>query len=161
MTNFKKLYVLLATVPMVIACEPKKKDLQKEAAEIYAESMKIHDAVMPRMDELFTLRGKLTLKLDSLKEDRVVNEAGIDEIRKSIAALAAADEGMMNWMHNVQDIPGAEGSHSHHGEDKSAVESLPIDEVIKNQQAQKDAIENIKRDMEESIARAKELLIKK
>lgn len=157
MTALKKLHVLVAISLMVIACEPKK-DLQKEAAEIYAESMKIHDAVMPRMDELFTLRQKLTLKLDSLKGDSVVNAAGIEEIRKSIADLAAADKGMMDWMHSVQDVPGIEGEHSHHGGDKSAAESLPIDEVIKNQQTQKEAIENVKRDMEESITRAKELL---
>jgi hypothetical protein len=156
MIHFRKVYALLAFALMVTACEPKK-DLQQEATEIYAESMKIHDEIMPRMDELFTLRQKLTLKLDSIKGDSVVNAARIDQIRKATSRLAAAEKDMMDWMHNIKDVSD-DGEHAHHGNHHQSTPGIAPEEMVKVQHEQKEAIEKNRTDIEESIANAKELL---
>jgi hypothetical protein len=150
-TTWFALTVLLA------ACSPAA-DQREAAQKLYKESMDIHDAVMPRMDEMFTLRQKLTLKLDSLKTDSLKNAVQIESIRKVIADLAAADKGMMDWMHNIQDVPGEKGAHDHHASENHNTAGTAIEDVLKIQQHQKEAVEKVKKAMEESIVAGKQLL---
>lgn len=153
----KHLKIAFILTVCLTACRTDDK-IQQQAQVLYKESMDIHDAVMPRMDELFTLRQKLTLKLDSLKIDSVTHAGEIEQIRKAIADLAAADKGMMDWMHNIQDVPGEETNHAHHGSENETAEHPAWDEVLKLQQQQKEAVEKVKKAIETSLAAGKKLL---
>jgi hypothetical protein len=150
--NSKKILLHFLVAICAIACS-EKKDQAETAAEIYAESMKIHDEVMPRMDEMFTLRQKLASRLDSPKGERQKNESLIQAAQHAIDDLKAADEAMMDWMHHVKDVAPGDG-HSHHG--GHAETSVPAGADI--QKDQKKMIEQVRKDMEESIANAKRLL---
>ena len=83
----KKFVVLI----VLMSCNASNQQLE-QAQAIYQEAMAIHDEMMPRMDELFNLRNKLTLKLDSLKADSVKNSVQIIEFQKALSDLAAADK---------------------------------------------------------------------
>jgi len=151
----KYLQSILTITLLATSCS--NKDTVGDAHTLYNESMKIHDEIMPRMDELFTLRQRLTLKLDSLKGDSVVNASSIEQLRKAISELAAADKDMMDWMHNVKDVDGDDG-HAHHGSHGQSTPAVGPEEMVKVQQEQKEAIEKNRTDIEVSIAKARELL---
>lgn len=159
--NMKNSFVLIIIFTVLTACS-KKENTNADALTIYKESMKIHDEIMPRMDEIFTLQQNIALQLDSLKKDSVGNASLIQKRRTAIHNLTLAEKVMMDWMHNIQDVPGNEDSnvHAHHNSHEQPSSSTP-EEILNIQKAQKESIEIVKRDMEESIAKAKELLNKK
>lgn len=62
-------------------------------AKLYSEVMAIHDEVMPKMDDIYTLKEGLKKKLaDNPAADKK------SEIESAIARLDAADESMRVWM---------------------------------------------------------------
>lgn len=142
---------------MMVFCLCCGRDNTSESSKLYAESMKIHDELMPKMDESFALSKKLNQRLDSLNVDSTSNATLINETRLAIDRLKNADEHMMDWMHNIKDLPGSEGEHAHHG---SHEDSAPVTEEqqIEIQKAQKAAIEQVRKDMEESIDAARSIL---
>jgi hypothetical protein len=141
--------ILFLAIVTFAACSNNKQ--LEQAQNLYQEAMEIHDAVMPRMDEMYKLRQELTLKLDSISTDTVANIGRIAEYKKVLSDLAVAEKGMMDWMHNIQDVPGSSGA-------GVQTKEIPIDEVIKIQQAQKNAVEQARKKMEASIAEGKNLI---
>ncbi|MBN8653203.1 MAG: hypothetical protein J0L67_17375 [Cytophagales bacterium] len=141
--------ILFLAIVTFAACSNNKQ--LEQAQNLYQEAMEIHDAVMPRMDEMYKLRQKLTLKLDSISVDTIANTTRIAEYKKVLSDLAVAEKGMMDWMHNIQDVPGSSGT-------GAQTKEILIEEVIKIQQAQKIAVEQVRNKMEMCIAEGKNLI---
>ena len=100
--------------------------------------MSIHDEVMPKMGELMKTSKALVLLADSIAE--------IDSLKASVFSAAAmeidmANENMMNWMRSYE--PEYEGSEK---------------EILTYLEGQKVSIEKVKDDMENSLAKGKEIL---
>lgn len=150
----------MSMITLLVACNHKQENKNQEALAVYDEAMKVHDAVMPRMDEIYSLKKKLESRKDSLQADSAANATTLTEIATCLENLEKADKGMRNWMHNVQVVPGTTNEH-HHAEHQQE-ESTPAseEEILKVQQDQKAAIEQVKKDMESSIDEAKVLLQK-
>ena len=69
---------------------------------LYDEVMRVHDEVMPRMEDLYKLKKGLQAKLDSTKDIAADKKA---ELEKLIASLDSASNSMMDWMHNFNPVP--------------------------------------------------------
>ena len=160
----KKIILTLVAATLMISCESKKENTETNevtALTVYQEAMKIHDEVMPRMDEMYQLQGKLKKMNDSLRTDSVANASKIAIVREKLSALETANKDMMDWMHNVKDVPGAAApagheNHSSGHSDSSALKESP-EELLKTQQDQKKRIEEVRVAMEKSIEEAKKL----
>lgn len=156
-----KLIIFFVTATL-IACSGKKETPNQNALTIYQEAMKIHDEIMPRMDEMYKLEGKLKAKRDSLLVDSIANTQRLAIVQEKLFALEAANKDMMDWMHNIKDVPGASATsghehHSDHGETNQPKETNP-EEALKVQKEQKQRIEEVKVAMEKSIEDANQLL---
>ena len=73
---------------------------------LYDEVMKVHDEVMPKMNDIYTLKEKL--------KDQIANTPGMGEEKKKeietmITKLDSASEGMMVWMRNFNPLPDSLG----------------------------------------------------
>lgn len=164
--TMKNTVLLLFAATLMISCEGKKENTETNevtALTVYQEAMKIHDEVMPHMDEMYQLQGKLKKLNDSLRADSVANASKIAIVREKLSALEAANKDMMNWMHDVQDVPGAtvaEGGHEHHSADhaEASASKGSSDEQLHIQQEQKKRIEEVRVAMEKSIEEAKKVL---
>jgi hypothetical protein len=112
----KNWFVLFIIAFSLVACGQKSEDHHREEVgdaiesggnqALYDEVMKVHDEVMPRMDELYK-------KKESLK-NRIANtpdmpEADKHAIEDSITKLDQASEGMMVWMREFDPIPDSLG----------------------------------------------------
>ncbi|MBL0740676.1 hypothetical protein [Chryseolinea lacunae] len=159
----KTILVICSALVWLTACERQKVTTEATAQTVYQEAMKIHDELMPRMDEVYTLEGKLKTRRDSLLTDSVTNAQKISIVREKLSALEAASNDMMHWMHNIQDVPGASApvGHAQHSSghaSASAPKETAPDESLKIQQEQKKQIEKVKAAMEKSIDDAKNAL---
>ena len=161
----KNIILTLVAATLMISCESKKENTETKevtALTVYQEAMKIHDEVMPRMDEMYKLEGKLKTLRDSLLTDSVANAQKISVVREKLSALETANKDMMDWMHNVKDVPGATApaGHEHHssGHSDSSASKEITEELLKIQQDQKKRIEEVRVAMEKSIEEAKKLL---
>ena len=100
--------------------------------------MKVHDEVMPRMDDIYSLKV-------NLKKQAADSSGLTDDRRKAIEAailkLDAAGEGMMVWMRNFNPLPDSLG------EEKAR-------QYLEEQQKQ---IEKVRVDMQEAIDEASAL----
>lgn len=158
----KSTTILFVAALFLTACGSKdNKKAKEEALSLYQQSMKVHDEVMPRMDELFRMENALKALRDSLSVDTVTNAARLTEIKTGIASLKNAGKGMMDWMHNIQGVPGAEENERSHHHRSSSTDTLTDEQLLKIQEDQKTAIDQVKIEMEESITRAKKILNKK
>ncbi len=127
-----------------------------EAQEIYAETMTLHDAVMPRMDELMQLRQKLQLRVDALREaDSVAYADSLQKIAIAVQNLQAADRAMMQWMRNVEKVPGTEQSLSASPDEEVIVDTVNL---IQRQQQQLADMRQVKERMENSIEEAQGMI---
>jgi hypothetical protein len=71
---------------------------------LYDEVMKIHDEVMPKMDDIYKLKEELKGKtLTAVDDERK------KQIEVSIATLDSASESMMVWMREFSPIPDSVG----------------------------------------------------
>lgn len=147
---------------IALACGSKQNSKEKEEAiTLYKKSMAAHDEVMPRMDEMFRVEKSLKALRDSLMTDSIANAARLSEILAGIKTIKDAGKGMMDWMHHIQDVPGTEESkHGNHQKDNTA-QTLTDVQVLKIQQDQKAAIDQVKAAMELSIEQGKALLNKR
>ena len=69
---------------------------------LYDQVMEIHDEVMPKMQDLYTLKKKL--------QDQIAAAPGMvaeerQKLERRIAALDSADKMMMDWMHKFSPLP--------------------------------------------------------
>lgn len=158
----KKIILIPLLVTMLIACGRKKENTENAALTIYEEAMKLHNEVMPHIDEMYQLEGKLNALRDSLVEDSTGNAQRIVTIDEKLSSLKTASKDMMDWMHNIQDVPAVQSAsghehHSGHG-NKSGSEQAEPEETLHIQQQQKRRIEEIKVVVERSIEEAKQEL---
>ncbi len=73
---------------------------------LYDEVMKVHDEVMPKMNDIYKLKEELKNKISSTPE--MVAEKK-KEIEETISKLDSASEGMMIWMRNFNPLPDSLG----------------------------------------------------
>jgi len=85
------------------------KDANKDkAVELEAEVMAIHDEVMPQMDDIMTLKSKLSKKIQSIDSLQNVGISGNTLAEQKIKAadlnqkLNESDKLMMAWMHEYR-----------------------------------------------------------
>ncbi|WP_026632208.1 hypothetical protein [Dyadobacter alkalitolerans] len=78
---------------------------QDKASELETEVMTIHDEVMPQMDQIMTLKSKLSKKIqhmDSLQNEGISSNTIAEERMKAVdlnQKLNESDKLMMSWMH--------------------------------------------------------------
>lgn len=81
-----------------LACAEPKQDAQiAEIEKLDSAIMQVHDAVMPKMAKVLSLRRQLQNKLDS-----GIVVAQKKQFEAATYALTKADAAMMQWMHNYQ-----------------------------------------------------------
>ena len=158
----KYFFSYVCTVVVLVGCqsttttEPTQESSQ--AQQIYAEAMKIHDEIMPRMGEIMRLRQKLQLRVESLKEEDSAQYAdSLQKIEAAIQDLQEADAAMMQWMRGVKEVPGTDNLQSEYQDD---LETQLADTVnlVQIQQEQKESIVSIKEQIEASIEQAQLLV---
>ena len=133
------------------------------AQTIYAEAIAVHDEVMPRMDEIMQLRQKLELRVESMQQQNEPAYAdSLQQMQTAIQNLRDADEAMMQWMRSVQKVPGSDESDadvtSDYQNELNATVLTDTVGLIQRQEAQKEAIEEVKQQMEQSITEAERLI---
>ena len=90
----KIIYLVLLTALAFTACQQENKEeaIRKTIDNLHNEAMVINEKAI-----------KTTFYLDSvLKQKRELKEGDTAELQKSIQQLNAADEKMMDWMHDFQ-----------------------------------------------------------
>lgn len=70
---------------------------------LYNEVMKIHDEVMPKIEDIHNAKRALKEKLETAP---AADKPGIEA---TIARLDSADDGMMKWMHEFNPLPDSLG----------------------------------------------------
>jgi archaellum component FlaC len=73
---------------------------------LYDEVMKVHDEVMPKMDDIYKLKGQLKEKIDNTPGMAADKKKEIESI---ILRLDSASEGMMVWMRKFNPLPDSLG----------------------------------------------------
>lgn len=74
--------------------------------ELYDEVMKIHDEVMPKMNDIYKLKQTLKEKLEKAPK---LTEAEKIELEAIVSRLDSAGESMMVWMRQFQPLPDSLG----------------------------------------------------
>lgn len=132
---------IIAIIIVSNGCTSEKDTQQK----LFDEVMQVHDEVMPKMGELRSLAKQLSNRADSLASDSLAeNTTQINEMRDLSKQLNDANEGMMEWMRQFEQIE--EGTS--HGE------------VIQYLTEQRKKIQKVRDDMLNSQSEAKEYLMK-
>lgn len=70
---------------------------------LYNEVMKIHDEVMPKMNDIYKLKEALKTKASATADEKK------KEIEATIAKLDSASESMMVWMREFSPLPDSLG----------------------------------------------------
>ena len=74
---------------------------QQAEEEAWSKMMEIHDAVMPKMADI----NRITRKLKPYMEEGVLEDKTLlEEVNLAIKRLHTADEGMMSWMGELQQL---------------------------------------------------------
>jgi hypothetical protein len=73
---------------------------------LYDEVMKVHDEVMPKMNDIYKLKEQLKDKIANTP-DMVAEKK--QQIESTISRLDSASEGMMVWMRNFNPLPDSVG----------------------------------------------------
>src|SRR5262245_34128266 len=69
---------------------------------LYEEVMKIHDKVMPKMEDIYKLKRELQKKIEDTPAMAAEKKK---ELEALIAKLDSADHSMMTWMHEFNPLP--------------------------------------------------------
>ena len=148
-----RLYFLLITSLLIISCAPQSDGKQTEEEgtttdndlaieeNLFDEVMVIHDEIMPKMSDLNKLRKELKAQI------AIQAESGQDTttLSNAINELAAAEDGMWDWMHNFRPLGPIRDSLNHDG-------------VLKYLNNEKERITKVKTDMLKSIEQGNQLL---
>jgi len=73
---------------------------------LYDEVMKVHDEVMPKMNDIYKLKEQLKNKIANTP-DMVAEKK--QQIEGTISRLDSASEGLMVWMRNFNPLPDSVG----------------------------------------------------
>lgn len=98
----------------------------------------VHDEVMPRMKEIQDLSTELRKIKAGLKENEMGKIESPEGLDATLESLKLADQGMWDWMKNYHD-----------GRD-----SVPNDQLMPYLENQMGQVQNVKKQIEESIAKA-------
>jgi len=128
------LFILISSLALT-SCNTNERIQQKLLAEV----MVIHDAVMPKMDDIHKLQKQLRAVKTDLKD-----EAKIQDINQHIQDLENAGEGMMDWMAGLN-LPSDKDTRTH-------------EEIMAYLEQEKVNIQKVSDDMLNSIAAAEGLL---
>ncbi|MCF2447391.1 viral A-type inclusion protein [Dyadobacter sp. CY345] len=141
----KQYILVLAISCLLFSCN---KDADK-VLELESEVMRIHDDVMPQMDDIMTLKSKLSKKIiqmDSLQNEGIAGNNLAQERIKATEInqkLNESDKLMMDWMH------------AYRGD---SAKKLKPTEAIQYFEAQKDKIVSVKEITSKNIQEAKAFL---
>ncbi|GAB2797505.1 hypothetical protein GCM10027275_48720 [Rhabdobacter roseus] len=136
---------LLLPILLLMACGSETDKVNEAEKEV----MTIHDQVMPRMDDLMTLKAQLTARLadlDSLQEAGVSSNTTAEERMKAYdlsRQLSLADSLMMEWMYQYQG---------------DSAKALSSDEALAYFRKEKEKIEDVKEKTDKSIQEAEAFL---
>jgi hypothetical protein len=106
--------VLFVTLFISLAgCQQQSRDKERDEAaienspnqELYDEVMRIHDEVMPKMNDLYQAKTALKTRM----EMPGLPENDRQEIQNDIARLDSASESMMVWMRQFDPLPDSAG----------------------------------------------------
>ncbi|MEP3388102.1 MAG: hypothetical protein ABJO02_07940, partial [Reichenbachiella sp.] len=99
--QLRNLLILLTITTISFACNTDKKEQQA----LFEEVMLMHDEVMPKMGNLRALSAELSQKADSLALDSLVDYSSkVNEMRNLSKKLKDANEGMMEWMRQYEQV---------------------------------------------------------
>lgn len=106
--------LIIASVVLLAGCGKKSADNRNSAdqtekspnQELYEKVMDIHNEVMPKMDDLYKAKIKLSSRL---KETTELGENEKKVITAKIARLDSASESMMAWMRQFNPLPDSLG----------------------------------------------------
>lgn len=110
--------------------------------QVWDKVMVIHDEVMPKMGTMHQLTKALKTQWESNKS---LDTATKDDISIAIQELESADEGMWDWMHNLQQLKPLQESKGH-------------EEILKYLKDQEQSIILVREEMKNSMARADSLM---
>lgn len=99
---------------------------------LYNEVMRIHDEVMPRMNDLYKIKLSLQQKLDTAELDTLQKE----EVITKIAQIDAASDQMMIWMREFDPFP--------EGQDEDSSRAYLQAELLKIEKVRSDIMEALK-----------------
>jgi hypothetical protein len=116
------------------ACGVKSEAVEKEEA-LLKEVFAVHDAVMPKMTEIVSLKGQL-------KELEAADTTASIEINAAISLLEKGEEGMMDWMNQLIPLDKLRESKKH-------------EEIMTYLESEKQRITKVRDDLNNSIETAK------
>ena len=142
----KAVLPMLALITLlVIGCDPKKNngghsqdEHQGGNQELYDEVMKVHDEVMPKMDDIYKYKVRLKKQIT---DDPAMAPEKEKTIEAVILKLDSASDGMMVWMRNFNPLP----------------DSLGVEQARSYLEEEKKKVVKVKEDMLEAIEEAKSL----
>ncbi|HET8861439.1 hypothetical protein [Marivirga sp.] len=117
---------------LIIGCDSK----EKEIDNLKAETIQVHDEVMPKMDVIMNLKSSLKRKQDS------IDTRESEKIQELINSLESSDKAMMNWMRNYD----------------PRMEDMSDEEKIEYLTQQKASIHEVSDEMKNSISEAEAYL---
>lgn len=149
MTYLKNILPFLLIIMLISACENKTTEQQEEVVTdeipeevkiekaLYDDVMDVHDEMMPKMENMMSIKGQLKEKVDLLKEEAAQSQLVL-EIEAAIQSLETADEAMMNWMRQFD----------------PETDSLSHEEIVEYYTLQKQKMDSVKVIMVEAIESA-------
>jgi len=143
-----KNYLLAATSLLLIyGCDSNAE--KDKITGLETEVLTIHDEVMPKMDEIMTLKSQLSKKIQSM--DSLQNE-GISSITFAEERIKAVD---LNQKLNESDKLMMQWMHEYHGD---SAKKLKSDQALAYFEKEKEKILNVKQTTLRSIEEAKTFL---
>lgn len=141
MKNLISALALILTVNLFSCKNATKNENTPLAAEdsLYNEVMRVHDEMMPKMQDIVTLKGKLSTIADSLVK---IDSTTVQPYSTAINNLSGADKAMMGWMHQFE--PNMDG--------------LTDEEKINYLNLQKNKMDSVKIVMQNAIDEGNKLL---
>lgn len=137
----KTLFLAAIGTALLVGCNnPANEQLEK----LKAETIAIHDEVMPRMEETMKARKNLRKQMQELQADTTLNQDSIANLySEAIVHLDEADEAMMEWMRNYSALTSAQ---------------IETDSALAVYEKEKERIKEVRLLMNESIDDAEKLL---
>lgn len=130
----KKVLFLLAMSLLVVSCGNKTEAIKKLSDEV----LRVHDEVMPKMQDIVNLKKDLQAIADSTLDADVATS-----IHAEIEKLTTADENMMQWMRDYNG-PAADAT----DEQKIAYYNTELEKINTVKTETESAIESAKKELE-------------
>ncbi|MND55025.1 hypothetical protein D3C80_460980 [compost metagenome] len=151
MNKITTILLSLTAIGVMSSCGNQKKKDQEQEKNLFSESMLLHDEVMPKQEELFKLKKKISglgAKMDSLKiANPTLDTAALRiKINGLSTKIDSAVDNMSDWMHSfTSDLDQKFEGKSH-------------EEIMKYLNDGKQSIENVQKEFNQSISDANKFL---